>query len=200
MTTKRKASIERKTNETEIELTLDLNGDGSRRNINTSVPFFDHMLVHIAAHGHLDLDIRAKGDIEIDFHHIVEDLGITLAKALKEALGDFAGINRYGHFTLPMDETLVSIALDFSGRPHLTYNVKNLPQKIGNFDTELSREFFQALANNIPMSIHINLLYGENGHHILEAIFKCFGRALSMAVSLNPRIKKDAIPSSKGVI
>lgn len=200
MASNRKKSLIRETKETNIELSLDLDGRGMQSKIDTSVPFFDHMLTHITTHGNIDININAKGDIDIDHHHLVEDIGITLAKVLRDILGDFSGINRYGHFTLPMDEALVTVALDFSGRAFLRYDVNNLPEKVGEFDSELSKEFFRAVSVNVPMTIHVLVHHGENGHHILEGIFKCFGKALQMATGINPKLKKGEIPSSKGVI
>lgn len=196
----RKARIHRKTKETEVELSLQLDGGQQTNSILTSVPFFDHMLTHISVHGHISTHVDAKGDTDIDFHHLVEDTGIAFAMALKEALGNFAGINRYGHFTLPMDETLVTVAIDFSGRPFLHYQATQLPEKIAGFDSELAQEFFKAIASVVPMSIHILVHHGQNGHHILEGIFKCFGRALRMAINKDPMLGNQEIPSSKGII
>lgn len=193
----RTASIERVTKETRIRLSLTLDGTGQGK-ICTSVPFLDHMLDLFARHGLFDLEVEANGDIDIDFHHTVEDIGIVLGQAFKEALGDKNGIRRYGQATVPMDETLASVATDLSGRPYLVYHV-NLPKvKIGEFDVELAREFFQALVNNLGANLHINVMYGENVHHILEACFKATARALDMATQLDPRIQ--GVMSTKGTI
>lgn len=191
----RTATIERITRETRIRLSIDLDGSGTGK-ICTSVPFLDHMLDLFTRHGLFDLEIEAHGDIDIDFHHTVEDIGIVLGQAIKEALGDKQGIRRYGQATVPMDETLASVALDLSGRPYLVYNV-NLPKvKIGEFDVELGREFFQALVNNLGANLHLNVMYGDNIHHLLEACFKGVARALDTATQLDPRI--DGVMSTKG--
>jgi imidazoleglycerol-phosphate dehydratase len=191
----RKAAIERITKETQIKLTLELDGTGEAK-ICTSVPFLDHMLNLFARHGLFDLQIEAKGDIDIDFHHTVEDVGIVLGEALRQALGDKNGIRRYGQATVPMDETLASVAVDLSGRPYLVYNVRLPKVKIGEFDVELAREFFQALTNNLAANIHINVMYGDNVHHILEACFKALARALDQATQQDPRIA--GVMSTKG--
>ena len=191
----RTASIERITKETRIKLSIDLDGTGQSK-VCTSVPFLDHMLDLFARHGLFDLDVEANGDIDIDFHHTVEDVGIVLGQAVREALGDKKGIRRYGQATVPMDETLASVAADLSGRPYMVYNVRLPKVKIGEFDVELAREFFQALANNIGANLHINVMYGDNVHHILEACFKATARALDMATQLDPRI--DGVLSTKG--
>jgi imidazoleglycerol-phosphate dehydratase len=191
----RTASIERVTRETRIKLSINLDGSGTSK-ICSSVPFLDHMLDLFSRHGLFDLDIEAHGDIDIDFHHTVEDIGIVLGQAIKEALGDKSGIRRYGQATVPMDETLASIALDLSGRPYMVYNVRLPKVKIGDFDVELAREFFQALVNNLGMNLHVNVMYGENVHHILEACFKGAARALDMATQLDPRIQ--GVMSTKG--
>lgn len=191
----RTASIERVTKETRIRLSINLDGSGSGK-ICTSVPFLDHMLDLFARHGLFDLEVEAQGDIDIDFHHTVEDIGIVLGQAVKEALGDKKGIRRYGQATVPMDETLASVALDLSGRPYLVYNVRLPKVKIGEFDVELGREFFQAAVNNVGANLHINVMYGDNVHHVLEACFKGFARALDMASQLDPRI--DGVLSTKG--
>jgi imidazoleglycerol-phosphate dehydratase len=191
----RTASVERITRETRIRLSIDLDGSGSGK-ICTSVPFLDHMLDLFARHGLFDLEVEAQGDIDIDFHHTVEDIGIVLGQAVKEALGDKQGIRRYGQATVPMDETLANVALDLSGRPYLVYNV-NLPKvKIGEFDVELGREFFQAFVNNVGANLHFNVLYGDNVHHLLEACFKGFARSLDMATQVDPRI--EGVLSTKG--
>jgi imidazoleglycerol-phosphate dehydratase len=191
----RKASIERITKETQIRLTIDLDGSGSSR-ICTSVPFLDHMLDLFTRHGLFDLEVDAKGDIDIDFHHTVEDIGIVLGQAVKEALGDKKGIRRYGQASVPMDETLASAAIDLSGRPYMVYNVKVPKVKIGDFDVELVREFFQAFVNNCFVNLHINVMYGDNVHHILEACFKATARALDHATQLDPRV--EGVLSTKG--
>ena len=193
----RTATIERITKETRIKLSLSVDGSGSAH-ICTSVPFLDHMLNLFARHGLFDLDVEACGDIDIDFHHTVEDIGIVLGEAFKQALGEKKGICRYGQATVPMDETLASVAVDISGRPYLVYHV-NLPKvKIGEFDVELAREFFQAFVNHCGLNLHINVMYGENVHHIIEACFKAFARAMDSACQLDPRV--DGVMSTKGVL
>jgi imidazoleglycerol-phosphate dehydratase len=191
----RKASIERITKETQIRLSLDLDGKGKAK-ICTSVPFLDHMLDLFSRHGLFDIEVEAKGDIDIDFHHTVEDIGIVLGQAFSEALGDKKGIHRYGQATVPMDETLAAVAIDLSGRPYLVYNVRIPKVKIGEFDVELVREFFQAFVNNCGANLHINVMYGENVHHILEACFKAAARALDQATRVDPRI--EGVLSTKG--
>jgi imidazoleglycerol-phosphate dehydratase len=193
----RTATVERITKETAIKLSIDLDGSGKGA-ICTSVPFLDHMLDLFARHGLFDLEIEARGDIDIDFHHTVEDIGIVLGQAIREALGDKQGIRRYGQATVPMDETLASVATDLSGRPYLVYNVRLPKVKIGEFDVELAREFFQALVNNLGANLHINVMYGDNVHHILEACFKATARALDTATQLDPRIQ--GVMSTKGTI
>ena len=191
----RKASLERITKETQIKLVLEIDGKGESK-ICTSVPFLDHMLDLFTRHGLFDLKIDAQGDIDIDFHHTVEDIGIVLGQAFREALGDKKGIRRYGQAAVPMDETLASVAVDLSGRPYLVYNVRLPKVKIGEFDVELAREFFQAFANNAGANLHINVIYGDNVHHILEACFKGMARALDQATQLDPRI--EGVLSTKG--
>ena len=193
----RTATIERITQETRIRLSLNVDGTGQGV-ICTSVPFLDHMLNLFARHGLFDLQVEASGDIDIDFHHTVEDIGIVLGEAFKQALGDKRGICRYGQVTLPMDETLVSVAVDISGRPYLVYNVSLPKVKIGDFDVELAREFFQAFVNHCGLSLHINLLYGDNVHHIIEACFKAVARAMDTATKLDPRV--EGVMSTKGVL
>ncbi|MBT0663829.1 imidazoleglycerol-phosphate dehydratase HisB [Geobacter pelophilus] len=193
----RSASIERVTKETRIKLAIDLDGTGQAK-VCTSVPFLDHMLDLFARHGLFDLTVEAQGDIDIDFHHTVEDIGIVLGQAIREALGDKKGIRRYGQATVPMDETLAAVATDLSGRPYLVYNVRLPKVKIGEFDVELAREFFQALTNNLAANLHLNVMYGDNVHHILEACFKATARALDMATQLDPRIQ--GVMSTKGTI
>jgi imidazoleglycerol-phosphate dehydratase len=191
----RSAQIHRQTNETQIELELHLDGSG-RAEISTGIGFFDHMLELFTRHGTFDLTVRAQGDLQIDGHHTVEDVGICLGQALREALGDKAGIRRYGHFTLPMDETLVTSALDLSGRFALAFNAPLPAAQIGDFDSELLEDFWQAVAANALCNLHILLHYGRNSHHISEAVFKATGRALRMAVETDPRM--PGIPSTKG--
>ena len=191
----RSAAIERVTKETSIKLSINIDGTGES-NICTSVPFLDHMLDLFARHGLFDLTVEAKGDIDIDFHHTVEDIGIVLGQALKQALGEKKGVRRYGQATVPMDETIASVAVDLSGRPFLVYNVRLPKVKIGEFDVELAREFFQALVNNLGANLHVNVMYGDNVHHILEACFKATARALDMATQLDPRI--EGVLSTKG--
>ena len=191
----RSATIERKTRETDIQVRLELDGRGEC-DIESPVPFFDHMLTQIARHGFFDLKVRAEGDIEIDAHHTVEDLGICLGEAFKQALGDKAGIRRYGRGTMPMHEALASVILDFSGRPFLVFNVDLPKAQVGNFDVELVEEFFTAFCNHSGANIHVNLAYGDNLHHIIEAVFKAFARALDDATQLDPRI--EGVLSSKG--
>jgi imidazoleglycerol-phosphate dehydratase len=191
----RKASIERVTKETQIRLSLDIDGKGKAK-ICTSVPFLDHMLDLFTRHGLFDLEVEAKGDIDIDFHHTVEDIGIVLGQAFKKALGDKKGIRRYGQATVPMDETLATVAIDLSGRPYLVYNVHLNKVKIGEFDVELVKEFFQAFVNNCGTNLHMNVMYGENVHHILEACFKAAARALDQATQVDARI--EGVLSTKG--
>ena len=194
----RQAEIQRKTNETEISVFLDIDGSGNS-NIDTGVPFLDHMLHQISSHGLFDLNIKAIGDTEIDDHHTNEDVGIALGKAFSESLGDRKGINRFGHFLAPLDEALIQITLDCSGRPHLSYNLKIQSSKIGSYDTELVREFFIAFVNNSGITLHINQIQGVNAHHIVEATFKAFSRAMRMATEIDER-RSETIPSSKGML
>jgi len=191
----RTAVVERVTKETRIRLSLGLDGSGESK-VCTSVPFLDHMLDLFARHGLFDLQVEAQGDIDIDFHHTVEDIGIVLGEALKRALGGKEGIRRYGQATVPMDETLASAAIDLSGRPYLCFNVPLPKVKIGDFDVELVREFFQAFANTGGLNLHINLAYGENVHHMVEACYKAFARALDEATRLDDRI--TGVLSTKG--
>ena len=193
----RKAEVRRKTKETEIVLKLNLDGSG-KHSIQTGIPFFDHMLDLLAYHSRIDLSLKAKGDIGVDAHHTVEDVGICLGDGIRKALGEARGIRRYGMAMIPMDETLVSIALDFSMRSCLVFKMKLRRLKIGTFDPELVEEFFKALCNHARITLHINLLYGRNSHHMIEAVFKGFGRALREAVSLDERVSQ--IPSSKGIL
>ena len=193
----RTAKIERQTNETDITLELNIDGDG-KSEIQTGVGFFDHMLELFSRHGIFDLKVNAKGDLHVDQHHTVEDTGICLGLAFREALGDKAGIRRYGHFTLPMEETLVTTAVDLSGRYYLVFNSDFPTQKIGEFDSELVEDFWQAFAANALCNLHVNLHYGRNSHHISEAIFKSLARTLRMATEADPRM--SGVPSTKGVI
>ena len=193
----RSATIERTTNETDINLSLVIDGTG-KYEVKTSVPFLDHMLSLMAKHGHFDLHIHAKGDIEIDYHHTVEDVGIVLGQAFKQALGDMAGIRRFGESKVPMDETLAEAVLDISGRPGLVYNVKMPKGKVGDFDVELAYDFFKAVTNHAGLTLHINVPYGDNLHHIIEAIFKAFGRAMDNATSIDGR--STDVPSTKGLL
>lgn len=196
--TTRKVTVKRTTKETDVTVTLNLDGTGTCQ-ANTGIPFLDHMLQQIASHSLIDLDVQAVGDVEIDDHHTNEDVGITLGQALAKALGDRKGINRFGHFVAPLDEALIQVALDFSGRPHLSYGLEIPTQRVGSYDTQLVREFFVALANNSLMTLHIRQLDGINSHHIIEATFKALARSLSMAVEIDPR-RSGTIPSSKGVL
>jgi imidazoleglycerol-phosphate dehydratase len=191
------AEIARVTKETKIKLALEVDG-GGQATICTSVPFLDHMLNLFARHGLFDLEIEACGDIDIDFHHTVEDIGIVLGEAFKQALGDKKGIRRYGQATVPMDETLAAVAVDISGRPYLVYNVRLPKVKIGEFDVELAREFFQAFANHCGLNLHINVMYGDNVHHIIEACFKAVARAMDIATQIDPRVQ--GVMSTKGVL
>jgi imidazoleglycerol-phosphate dehydratase len=193
----RKAEVKRKTKETEVFLKLDLDGSG-RHAIGTGIPFFDHMLSLLAYHSSIDLSLKARGDIGVDSHHTVEDVGICLGEGIKKALGAAKGIQRYGMAMIPMDETLGSVALDLSMRPCLVFHMKLRRGKIGTFDLELVEEFFRALCNHGRITLHINLLYGKNSHHMVEAVFKGFGRALREAVSLDGRTSN--IPSTKGML
>ncbi|MCG6115031.1 MAG: imidazoleglycerol-phosphate dehydratase HisB [Mesorhizobium sp.] len=192
----RTASVTRKTNETEISLTVDLDGKG-KAEMSTGVGFFDHMLDQLARHSLIDMKIKAKGDLHIDDHHTVEDVGIALGKALGEALGDRAGIVRYASLDLAMDEALTRAAIDVSGRPYLVWQVEFPAAKIGSFDTELVREFFQALAQHAGITLHVTNLYGGNAHHIAETCFKAVARVLGAAIALDPR-QEGAVPSTKG--
>ncbi len=194
----RKASISRQTAETEITVSINLDGTGTYSN-ETGVGFFDHMLDQLARHALIDMKVSAKGDLHIDDHHTVEDVGISLGQALGKAVGDKKGIVRYGSCLLPMDDALVRAALDLSGRPYLVWNIELPTQKIGTFDTELVREFFTAFAMNSGMTLHLDQLSGINSHHIAEAAFKAVARALRDALEIDPR-KADAIPSTKGTL
>ncbi|MGN6100162.1 MAG: imidazoleglycerol-phosphate dehydratase HisB [Devosia sp.] len=194
----RRAKIARKTNETDIAVELDLDGTG-RHEIATGVGFLDHMLDQLSRHSLIDMTVRAKGDLHIDFHHTAEDVGIALGQAVKEALGDKRGIRRYASADLPMDGTLTRAALDVSGRPFLVWKVAFTADKIGEMDTELFREFFQAFAMNAGITLHVEAFYGDNNHHVAESAFKAVARALREAVEIDPR-QKDSIPSTKGTL
>jgi len=195
---RRAVQVERNTLETQIRVALDLDGSGRGR-FRTGVPFLEHMLDQIARHGLLDLDIEADGDLHIDAHHTVEDVGITLGQALAQALGDKRGIRRYGHAYVPLDEALSRVVVDLSGRPMLTYNIDYTRARIGDFDVDLLREFFQGLTNHAALTLHIDNLRGLNAHHQAETVFKAFGRALRMAVEPDPRMG-DMTPSTKGAL
>jgi imidazoleglycerol-phosphate dehydratase len=193
----RRAEIVRKTNETDIRLCIDLDGSG-KNSIKTGCGFMDHMLELFSRHARFDLEIEATGDTYVDYHHTAEDVGIALGLALKQALGDCRGINRYGYFLLPMDEALTLVSLDISGRAHLSCSL-NVKDKVGDFDTELVPEFFAAVCRNAGLTLHIKQLDGLNTHHIIEAVFKGFGRALSSAVAVSEAWKGE-VPSTKGVL
>lgn len=193
----RVSKIERTTGETAITLNLVLDGQGKHA-ISTGVPFLDHMLTLLTVHGFFDLELSCNGDIHIDDHHSVEDIGICLGQGFKEALGNFSAITRYGNFSIPMDETLARVSLDFSNRPFLHYDVVPLDQKTGSFDTTLTEEFLRAFAFNAGITLHVDVKYGKNTHHIIEAIFKALGRTLDQATALDPRVKGTL--SSKGTL
>ena len=194
----RTAKVTRKTNETKISVTIDLDGSGVF-DIATGIGFFDHMLEQLSKHSLIDMTINADGDLHIDDHHTVEDTGIAIGQALAEALGDRRGINRYASFDLPMDETMTRAAIDVSGRPYLIWKVKFSRDKVGDFDTELFREFFHALAQNAGITLHFENLYGENNHHIAETCFKATARALRVAIEEDPR-QLGVVPSTKGTL
>ena len=193
----RSATIVRSTNETKINLILNLDGVGKGM-IKTNVPFFDHMVDQLTFHSQIDLELRAQGDVEIDYHHTVEDCGICLGKAFSEAMGDKKGIKRYGFFLLPMDDALIRVALDFSGRSFLSWKVRFPTSSVGDFDLELVREFFNSFSTNSGATIHVEMLDGFNSHHISEAIFKGMGKAIKMAIARDERL--DSIPSTKGTL
>ena len=193
----RRAEIERKTAETQISIKLNLDGEGTC-DIATGIGFLDHMLTLLAKHSFMDLTVKAKGDLEVDSHHTVEDIGIVLGEALRVALGDKAGIHRYGNCFIPMDETLAQACLDFSGRPFLVFGAEIPKIKLGNYDTEMTEEFFRAVAMHCGLTLHIRVLYGSNVHHIIEAIFKAFARAVAEAAAVDSRVK--GVMSSKGVL
>ncbi|MEA5602604.1 imidazoleglycerol-phosphate dehydratase HisB [Nostoc sp. UHCC 0252] len=196
--TPRIATVHRTTGETDVQVTINLDGRGTCIAA-TGIPFLDHMLHQIASHGLIDIDVQAKGDLEIDDHHTNEDVGITLGQAFNQALGSRKGIVRFGNFLAPLDEALVQVALDFSGRPHLSYGLQIPTQRVGTYDTQLVREFFVAIVNHSQMTLHIRQLDGINSHHIIEATFKAFARATRLAVEIDPR-RAGLIPSSKGVL
>ena len=193
----RAAVIERETFETSIKCQINIDGTGEN-NISTGIGFFDHMLTHISKHGFMDITLKAKGDIEVDCHHTVEDVGIVLGKALQKALGDKKGIKRYGFFVLSMDEALILCSLDISGRPYLNFDAKFLTDRCGDMDMEMVEEFFRAVCTNCGMNLHIKMLEGKNSHHIAEGIFKAFGKALDMATSYDERI--NGVLSTKGML
>jgi len=195
MAEKRIISISRKTAETDIALTINLDGTGEYQ-VDTGIPFFDHMLCLFAKHGLFDLELKAVGDIEVDYHHTVEDVGIVLGDAIKQALGEKLGIRRYGFFILPMDESIARVTMDLSNRPFLKYDVQSPTNYIRDFNIVLIREFFQAVVNSLSANIHLKVEYGDEPHHIVEALFKCFARALDVATSIDPRIE-GKLPSTK---
>ena len=196
MSTPRIAEVVRNTNETQIRCAINLDGSG-KQNLNTGVPFLDHMLDQIVRHGLIDIDIQATGDLQIDAHHTVEDVGITLGQAVAKAVGDKKGLRRYGHAYVPLDEALSRVVIDFSGRPGLEFHVPFTRSMIGGFDVDLTREFFQGFVNHALVTVHIDNLRGVNAHHQCETVFKAFGRALRMAAELDPRAA-GTIPSTKG--
>jgi imidazoleglycerol-phosphate dehydratase len=191
----RSGTVERKTKETEIIAAVDIEGSG-KAEIETGMPFFNHMLDSFSRHGLFDIKLQAKGDLEIDYHHTVEDVGLALGEAFKKALGDKQGIRRFGEASCPLDETLAKVVIDLSGRPYLSYNVKIRPGRVGSFDTDLPHEFYAAFANQLGMNLHIDVIRGENPHHIIEACFKAFARAMDMATGFDERIR--GVLSTKG--
>ncbi len=195
----RRVTVERNTSESQIKVTLDLDGTGTRT-IDTQLPFFTHMLDAFARHGLYDLELVARGDVDVDAHHVVEDVGLVLGDAFSQALGDKRGIRRYGECTVPMDETLAQAVVDFSGRPHLVWNVDGIAGKwVGGFDAELAHEFFQAFTNRCQCNLHMRLHYGQNAHHILEALWKAFARATMDASRVDARVG-GVVPSTKGTL
>ena len=194
---KRSATLKRTTKETDIEISLDIDGAGEA-NVGSGIGFFDHMLILLAKHGLFSLTVKAQGDLVIDGHHTVEDIGIVLGQALAKASGDKAGIRRYGHVYVPMDEALVLVVVDFSGRPFLAFDAELGQGRIGEFDVELTEEFLRAVAVNAGLTLHVKVLAGKNRHHIVEAIFKALGRALSQSLERDPRVQ--GVPSSKGML
>ena len=191
----RTGTVERKTKETEIIVLVDIEGSG-KAEIETGMPFFNHMLDSFSRHGLFDIKLQAKGDLEIDYHHTVEDVGLALGEAFKKALGDKQGIRRFGEASCPLDETLAKVVIDLSGRPYLSYNVKIRPGRVGTFDTDLPHEFYAAFTNQLGMNLHIDVIRGENPHHIIEACFKAFARAMDMATGFDERI--TGVLSTKG--
>ena len=191
----RTGTVERKTKETEIVVAVDLEGTG-KAEIETGMPFLDHMLDSFSRHGLFDIKLQARGDLEVDYHHTVEDVGLALGEAFKKALGDKQGIRRFGEASCPLDETLAKVVIDLSGRPYLSYNVKIRPGRVGSFDTDLPHEFYAAFTNQLGMNLHIDVIRGENPHHIIEACFKAFARAMDMATGFDERIK--GVLSTKG--
>jgi len=194
---RRTGKIERKTKETDISVSLNVDGSG-KAEVETGMPFFDHMMDIFSRHGLFDVTIKAKGDIQVDYHHTVEDVGLALGQTFKDALGDKQGLRRFGEASCPLDETLAKVVVDLSGRPYLSYNVKIRPGRVGDFDTDLPHEFYQAFANQLGMNLHIDVIRGENPHHIIEACFKAFARAMDMATSFDPRIQ--GVLSTKGTL
>jgi imidazoleglycerol-phosphate dehydratase len=192
------ATISRRTAETDITLQLTVDGTGVSR-VDTGIPFLDHMLTLFAKHGLFDLEVKAKGDVAVDYHHTVEDVGLVLGEAFKTALGDKLGLKRYGFFLLPMDESLARVVLDLGGRPHLVYDVQAPTMFVRDFNLALVKEFFRAFSNSVGANVHIQLLYGEEPHHVVEAVFKCFARALDVATQIEPRAA-DQLPSTKGML
>jgi imidazoleglycerol-phosphate dehydratase len=192
----RRAVIQRKTSESDIQMILDLDGTGEHR-IQTGIPFLDHMLAQVARHGRFDLRVEAAGDLAVDLHHTVEDVGIVLGDAVSQALGERAGIVRYGAARVPMDEALASVVIDLSGRPFLVFQAPQLTGRIGDFAADLVREFFQGLANHLRANVHVQVEYGQNLHHMAEAVFKAAGRALDQATAADPRLA-GIVPSTKG--
>lgn len=191
----RTGTVERKTKETEIVVAVDLEGSG-KAEVETGMPFFNHMLDSFSRHGLFDIKLQARGDLEVDYHHTVEDVGLALGEAFKKALGDKQGIRRFGEASCPLDETLAKVVIDLSGRPYLSYNVKIRPGRVGSFDTDLPHEFYAAFTNQLGMNLHIDVIRGENPHHIIEACFKAFARAMDMATGFDERIR--GVLSTKG--
>jgi imidazoleglycerol-phosphate dehydratase len=191
----RTGTVERKTKETQIVVAVELEGSG-KAEIETGMPFFDHMLDSFTRHGLFDVKLQARGDLEVDYHHTVEDVGLALGEAFKKALGDKHGIRRFGEASCPLDETLAKVVIDLSGRPYLSYNVKIRPGRVGSFDTDLPHEFYAAFTNQLGMNLHIDVIRGENPHHIIEACFKAFARAMDMATGFDERI--SGVLSTKG--
>jgi imidazoleglycerol-phosphate dehydratase len=196
LVSERSITVTRDTRETKISVSVNLDGRGIAK-LETGIPFFDHMLDQIARHGVIDLAISAKGDLHVDAHHTVEDIGITLGQAVAKAVGDKKGIRRYGHAYIPLDEALSRVVIDFSGRPGLVYRVEFPRARVGEFDVDLAREFFQGFCNHAQVTLHVDNLKGNNAHHVIETVFKAFGRALRMALELDSRMA-DAVPSTKG--